>query len=289
MRLFYFENQKGERIPLNNENGIFLYQPEGLGVEYSNNYGNSGVGFFICVKNDISQGDISFTLVYPPGEESPYARYRTLMDWLFTSEEIYFVYCPYGTTEYYRHVEVHSIEKSELDQYGSLQTSMSLMPLTPWYIPSPIKINFGEETANTMRYDFVYSDDLIYGVGLNNYTAEVTNTGHMPAAIKVTFKGEVINPLLILRGELTRKEYGSCRINETFAPSDTLEFSTEEQNAYVRKISASDEKTDLLDKIDITTNPFFRVPNSEPCELTISGESISGKPTMLLYIYYRGV
>ena len=289
MRLFYFENEKGNRMPLNNENGIFLYSPDGLGVSYSNNYNSTGLGFFIRVKDGLSQNEITFTLVYPPGDDSPYERYRSLMDWIFSSEKIYFVYCPYGGTEYYRNVEISSIGKSELDMYGALQSEVSVLPLTPWYIPSPIVIDFNHEEEGTMRYDFYYDDDLIYGEGKTNYVVNVVNTGHMPAAIHFSFSGEVNNPVLTLRGSDSRKEYGVCTISESFRTGDTLEFSTAEQDSYVKKIDKDGTVTDLLDKIDITTNPFFRVPLNEPCEVSISAESIYGDATMTLYIYYRGV
>lgn len=289
MRKFYLEDQKGERIPLNNEHGIFLYNPNGLGIDYSNSYGESGSGFFLRLKDGVSQNEIGFTLVFPQGADSPYERYRALIDWIYAAEELFFIYCPYGVNEYYKRVEIQTIEKTELDKYGSLESSVSILPMTPWYLPSPININFGEDQENAMRYTYTYTNDLIYGVGSKDYTAEITVKGHIPSAVKVTFQGQVINPVLTLRGMASRKAYGVCSIDEVFGSTDTLVFSTAEQDSYVQKIDAQGNITDLLDKIDITTNPFFRVPLSEPCELTISGESILGKAQMLLYVYYRGV
>lgn len=296
MRKFYLEDHKGERIPLNNETGIFLYDPTGLGFDYSNDYGESGSGFFMRVKDGISQTEMSFALVFPPKEvavgsdKDPYPRYRDFVDWIYAAEELYFVYCPYAPNEYYRKIEIQSVEKGELDKLGCLQLSTSILPLTPWYLPAPIHVSFGEEQENAMRYTFTYTEDLIYGVGSRDYTAEITAKGHIPSAMKVTFKGQVINPVLTLRGSANRdKVYGECKISETFSSDDTLVFSTAEQDSYVIKIDAQGNKTDLLDKIDITTNPFFRAPTIEPCELTLSGESILGKASMLLYVYYRGV
>ena len=290
MRLFYLEDQKGERFPLNNETGVFLYQPNGLGIEYSNSYGESGSGFYLRTKDGLSQSEIGFTLVFPPFTDSPYVRFRTFIDWISAAEELYLIYCPYGSYEYYRHIEFRTIEKTEIQQDGSLQSAASVLPLTPWYLPSPINIDFGgEDEDHAMRYTYTYTDDLIYGVGSTDYTAEIESRGHMPSAVKVTFKGEVINPTLTLRGAGTRKVYGECKIAETFTQGETLVFCTAEQDSYVKKIDTENEETDLLDKIDITSNPFFRVPLSEPCELTISGEGIYGQASMVQYVYYRGV
>lgn len=319
MRKFYLENQIGERIPLNNETGIFLYEPEGLGIEYNHSYGESGSGFFLRVKDGVSQLETSFTLVFVPGEmlttdtgnraiageavagiaivgevpdlviESPYERYKKFLDWIYTAEELFFIYCPYGQDEYYRHIEIKSIEKTELDKYGSLQPTVSVLPMTPWYLPAPININFGEDQTNAMRFTYTYNDDLIYGVGTRDYTADVVARGHIPSAVKIKFKGQVENPIFTLRGSSTRKVYGQCIITGTFGSTDTIEFSTAEQDSYVKKIDSNGDETDLIDSIDITTNPFFRVPLSEPCEVTLSGNSILGKISMLQYAYYRGV
>jgi len=320
MRKFYIEDQKGERIPLNNETGIFLYEPDGLGIEYSHDYGESGSGFFMRIKDGVSQKETTFTLVFEPGEmlvqydgsralageaivgiaivgdvpnitiESPYERYKKFLDWIYSAEELYFVYCPYGSNEYYKRIEIRSIEKSELDKYASLQCATTIVPLTPWYLPAPIHINFGgDQEDNAMRFDYYYTDDLIYGVGMRDYTAEITAKGHIPSAMKITFKGQVTNPEFTLRGMSTRKEYGVCAITGSFVQTDTIEFSTAEQDSYIKKIAADGTETDLIDSIDITKNPFFRVPLSEPCEVVLSGESILGEASMLLYVYYRGV
>lgn len=289
MRLFYLEDQKGERFPLNNETGVFLYQPNGLGIEYSNDYGESGSGFYLRTKDGLSQSEIGFTLIFPPSTDSPYVRYRKLIDWIYAAEELYLIYCPYGSYEYYRHIEFRTIEKTEIQQDGSLQSAASVLPLTPWYLPSPINIDFSGDQENIMRYAYYYTDDLIYGVSSTDYTAGIESRGHMPSAVKVTFKGEVINPKLTLRGVVTRNEIGVCDITETFSQGDTLVFCSAEQDSYVKKIDSEGHETDLLDKIDITLNPFFRVPLSEPCELSITGTGIYGQASMVQYVYYRGV
>lgn len=295
MRKFYFENQIGDRINLNNEDGIFLYEPSGLGLEYENEYGKSESGFFMRIKDEIAQNATEFTLVFPPNEycESqyePYERYRRLIDWIYSATELYFVYCPYGTYEYYKKVDIETIEKSELDKYGSLRPKVSILPLTPWYLPAPININFGgDDDEHVMRHTFTYDEYLHYGVGTSAYAADITMKGHIPSAVKITFQGQVINPSVTLRGSVSRTVYGKCSITGEFHQDDTFILSTAEQNSYVKKIDSQGVETDLLDSIDITTNPFFRVPTSEPCEISIAGDSIYGKASMLLYVYYRGV
>ena len=73
-------------------------------------------------------------------------------------------------------------------------------------------------------------------------------------------------------------------------PSDTLVLSTRYNNSYVKRISASGEETDLLDALDLSTDPFFRVPITEPCTISVeAGAVITGRADLLIYYYYRSV
>ena len=74
------------------------------------------------------------------------------------------------------------------------------------------------------------------------------------------------------------------------APHATLLFSTDYLDSYVRKLSASGVATDLLSKIDLDGEPFFRLPLTEPCTLTIAAQAaISGAADVEVFYYYRSV
>lgn len=140
-------------------------------------------------------------------------------------------------------------------------------------------------------YDIVYTGDLIYG---EDATASLSGTlhpdGHVPAAISVTFYGGAASPVISLTGQLTGKLYGACRISDTIASGETLLFSTDYLDSYVRKLSASGAATDLLSKIDLDGEPFFRLPLTEPCTLTIAAQAaISGAADVEVFYYYRSV
>ena len=48
--------------------------------------------------------------------------------------------------------------------------------------------------------------------------------------------------------------------------------------------------TDLLSKIDLDGEPFFRLPLTEPCTLTIAAQAaISGAADVEVFYYYRSV
>ena len=115
-----------------------------------------------------------------------------------------------------------------------------------------------------MRYDIVYTDELIYG---EDATASLSGTphpdGHVPAAISVTFYGGAASPVISLTGQLTGKLYGACRISDTIASGETLLFSTDYLDSYVRKLSASGAETDLLSRSISTASrsSAFRSPS----------------------------
>lgn len=294
MRLFYIENEVGARIPLNDEDGIFLYQPTGLGISFSNDYSESGDGFFFRTKAKDSRTSPNFTLIFTGhSTESPYERYRSFLGWAMPAKELFLIYKPYGTREFYKKIDIERIDKGELDEYGMLRCSTSFTPLTPWYLPVPLHVDFGEEDPNAMEYDFVYDEDpdtyLIYAVGSKDYSAEISASGHIDGALLITYSGYALNPEFQLMGLATRTIYGTCKVEGEIESGEKLILSTAEQDSYIKKIDANGNEIDLLDSIDITTNPFFRVPLSEPCEVSISGESLLGTAEMKLYSYYRGV
>lgn len=204
-------------------------------------------------------------------------------------------------SEFYRKVEIGSLTKTEYDKYGVLRVPVTFKVLTPWYKPEPIEVGFSTEEENAFLYDVssypAYPDqdtefrdgDLIYAMGSSDFTAKVEANGHIPAAMKLTFKGTVVTPKIRLIGKLTRKTYGECDINVNFSSSETLVFSTEYQNSYVKKIDYRGNEINLINDIDITKDPFFHIPIEEACELIISGRTLEGTASLEVYDYYRAV
>lgn len=290
MRKFYLENEIGSRVGLNNEDGIFFYQPENLGLEFEHEYATTGSGFFSMTKFATTQLQPSGTLIFIPNDsKGAYDRYRELIDWIYSGEELFLVYAPTEKEEFYRKVTIQSLAKGELDTHAVLWCEVIFSVLTPWYLPIPLHVSFGEEGDDAMSYPFYYTDDLVYAVGSKDYSAEVSPSGHMPAAVKITFKGLIINPVFSVMGLASRKVLGECAIEGEFGANDTLILSTAEQDSYIICKDSEGNETDLLDSIDITKNPFFRLPLNEPCEVSISGDSILGTAEMQVYAYYRGV
>lgn len=304
MRLFYLQNELGRRIPLNNEpnnllanapqnGGIFLTEPEGLGLEFGDTFADIGEGFFRMVSKKHNQrvigGKLNFIV-------KPYEMFNAFINWCILAKELYFIYNPYGT-EYYIHVEIESIQKTEMNQLGYMEVPIKLKYLSPWYIPSPATITmlgedvtgftFGEDQTTGSRLD---GTDVLIGSKAEAYASDISPYGHLPAAIKITFKGITSNPVFRLIGKETGIEYGRCTIHKSFGEQTTIELSTMYENSYVKSIDLLGNETDLLQYIDLTTDPFFKVPLTEECVLNITdADSLSGQVDGRIYYYYRSV
>lgn len=290
MRKFYFLNDSGERWPLQGEKGVYLTDPTGLGVSLAQTYADLQNGFFVGVSsaNEPQSAPHATLLFVRPA----YATYRQLINWLAAAGSLELVYCPFGSDEFHRRVDVQAISKGELDEHAFLSCELSMLARSPWFKAAAARLEISSETVDeSLRYDIVYTDDLIYG---EDATSSLSGTlhpnGHVPAAISVTFYGGAASPVISLTGQLTGKLYGACRISDTLAVGETLLFSSDYLDSHVYKLTAQGETVDLLAKIDISGDPFFRLPLTEPCTLTIAAQAaISGAADVEVFYYYRSV
>ena len=304
MRLFYLQNELGNRVPLNNEpnnllanapqnGGIFLTEPEGLGLEFGDTFADIGEGFFRMVSKKHNQrvigGKLNFIV-------KPYEMFNAFVNWCIAAKDLYFVYNPYGT-EFYIHVEIESLQKTEMNQLGYMEVPIRLKYLSPWYVPSPAVITmlgedvtgftFGDDETEGSQLD---GTDVLIGSMAEAYASEIEAYGHLPAAVKITLKGIASNPVFRLVGKETGIEYGRCAIEKSFGSETTIELSTMYENSYVKSIDLLGNETDLLPFVDLTTDPFFKVPLTEDCILNITdADSLSGQVDGRIYYYYRSV
>lgn len=289
-RKFYLENAAGERRDLNGKDRVYFSDPVGLGITLAQSYADLGNGFFspISTGSEPQQqpgGTLNFT------GPDPYADYRELINWMSGSDGLVLVYLPYGSEEYSRRVDINYLSKGELNFVRWLVVPVSFNVLTPWYRAAPSKLTLSVTEGNELRYPYYYTEDLIYG---NSSTAamsaDVAKGGHVPAAIKMTYTGEILNPRIALIGAQTGRTYGICSIGVQLSSSDTLEFSTLQRDSYARLRKADGTARDLLDALDLSSEPFFRIPLSEPCVLEVAADdTFTGAADLQIYYYYRSV
>lgn len=287
MRRFFIENEIGERIDLNAKNGIFLSNPTGLGINDSSEYADIGEGFYKRIEKKQPQGSIPCSLTFM---KEAYKKYQEFVNWCEKCTELFLIYRPLEK-DYYRKVDIQNLSKSEITLGTWMEVPSAFRCLTPWYLPAPLNLNFTSQAKSVMRYPFRYSKSLVYGSsGAGAYAADIEPLGHVPAALKIEYEGETVDPVISLKGKITGKIYGETRITGQFTESEKLIVSTAYLDSYVKKIDVDGFETDLLNDLDITTEPFFRIPLSEPTTLSIkSNGSLKGKMKAQVLYYFRSV
>lgn len=290
IRKLYFQNEDGQRWGLNGDRGLYCTDLAGLGLTLNPTINNIGQGF-MSVEN-LDSGDqkpIPFTLIFT---KSPYQYYQMLMDWMAAAKTLTIVYNPTGAQEYFCDVVINYMQKGELNTVGWLEVLCNFYCVTPWYLPTPTLLNIQSSGKDERkRYPYRYTDTLKYGM---NYAAALSATvagaGHISGAINLKYYGAIKNPKIKITGNISRKMLGACYISAIMEDSDVLLFSSKYEDSYIRKISAENIETDLLDDIDLRLTPFFHIPVNEPCTISIESDDLfTGRAELSVYYYYRSV
>ena len=89
---------------------------------------------------------------------------------------------------------------------------------------------------------------------------------------------------------MSGKTYGICSVSVVLNPSDQLILSTRYEDSFVKRVFAGGAETDLIDVLDLSTEPFFHIPVDEPCTLSVEADAaFAGVADLVLYYYYRSV
>ena len=154
MRQFYLINADGQKYNLINDmTRAFLWQPSGLGFQYDKDYMESE-GFFFEMNSAVSQTAKTGVLVF---FKDPYTQYKAFMDYISSSEGLRLAYSPKGNTWYYVDIDIEYVEKSEIEENGTLQCSISMLPKTPMYLPYELNIDLSGDLGTAIKqYDYKY-------------------------------------------------------------------------------------------------------------------------------------
>lgn len=290
IRKLFFQNAKGQRWGLNGDRGVYVSNLSGFGETLTPSFADLGRGFFSAVSDEAEpQTPLAFTMTFT---RNPYEAYQQLVNWLASAGTITIAYIPVGSQEFCRDVTISFLQKGELNEVGWLEVPCSFLPTTPWYLPTPTVLEFsGSGLDESKRYTYSYTEDLRYGEDSTaSISTVIAGAGHVPGALDLSFYGAIVNPRIRLTGDISGKTFGICSIDAVFDEFDLLQFSTNPRESYVKKIAPGGIETDLLDALDLSTEPFFRIPVDEPCTLTIEADSsFTGTVNLLIYYYYRSV
>lgn len=290
IRKLYFQNAAGQRWGLNGDRGVYVSQLSGFGFTLSPGFADLSRGFFVSVSDETEpQNTISAVLVFT---RNAYETYQAMMDWICAAGTLTLIYAPTSRQEYCRDVSVNFFQKGEKNEVGWLEVPCSFFCRTPWYKPSPTPLDLGEAGADeSKRYDYEYTSDLMYGEdNLASLSGQIVGAGHIPGALRLTYHGAITNPKIRLTGKVSGKTYGICSIGAVLTATDTLEYCSRYDNSFVKRIASGGTETDLLDVLDLSTDPFFHIPVDEPCAITIEADApFTGSAELLIYYYYRSV
>lgn len=290
IRRLALQNAAGQRYGLNGQRGIYASAAAGLGLALSPVFADLSRGFFIPVSDESEpQGTITLTITFT---QNPYDTYKAFADWLAAAGTLTLVYNPTGKQEFFRDISVNFLQKGELNAVGWLEIPCSFYCNTPWYLPFPTSLELETEgITESKRYDYRYTEDLAYGSDSSaSLSGLISGAGHIPGALTLSYYGSITNPKIRLVGSVSGKTYGVCSVSAVLSSTDMLKFSTKYENSYIKRVSASGTETDLLDVLDLSTEPFFHIPVDEPCIVSMeAAEQFSGKADLLVYYYYRSV
>lgn len=289
MRMFYLQKETGERIGLNNESGIFLSEPSGLGLEFGDRYADIGEGFFRMIAKVHNQKTITCKLNFVG--KNPYETYNKLINWCISAERLYFIYKPLKT-EYYIRTEITKFEKSEINKFGYLEVPASFLYLSPWYTPTALNLSFIGIDDNAFRTGVSKLDGpaVLVGTTAEKYTVQIDPNGHLPAAFYLEYHGIAEDPEITLTGLSTGTVYGDCKLDHQFAATTGFKLSTAYEESYIKKILSDGSEEDLLNDVDLSLEPFFKMPLTEPCVLRLNDDgALHGTLSAKVYYYYRSV
>ena len=287
MRKFYIENSVGERLSLCDHHNLWLNLPKGLGMEMDVDYASVEPGFWEVSSFDEKQSSITGTLLFL--DSNPYKSFREITDWLITAASLKFIYCPYGTEEYYRDIHINKIDKGEKTLSRMLSIPMTITPLTPWYDRAHLTFIFAvSQDSSHKRYNYHYP--YRYALSAIPNSVDFQIGGHYPGEIELRANGPFNSPILTLTNTITKVVLGRLDLSGMlFDQGETLCFSSRVNNPGVWKMSGG-VKTDLIDEVFLDANieTFFKVPPNTPVTATmvVSG-TMDGGATMDVLKYYR--
>lgn len=275
-----FGGVEGKVADLNAGDGLrcFFHEPKGLGLEPDVKYSGNNGGFFQRSEDHgDGQAEIAGTLVFVGPD--PEKAYRQLAAEIVNAAEIELAYTPGKTfrgaekTEYWRRVELGSLEKTEREKNGWLRCPVKLYALTPWYTTAKVEMTVDQSGTDP----FIVGDDENGVIGVDKLSVgsttglsgSITPEGELPTALTLEtgeMPASVEDPVITVTRQEDGAECGQCALTGYTLPvGAVLAWSTEPFNSYIR---AGD--TDLLPYADLNHDPFPRLQPEETYVISVT-------------------
>lgn len=280
VREFYIENDTGQRFSMMNiEEGCFLNSPTGLGYGYDIEYSQIGDEFIQNIRK-ITQGQVNGELIF-----KNYDNYKNFIDFIESTETLKLVYrVPFndGFTEYFKDIDISSVEKSEKSIDGVLRVPVIFNCKSLWYEAKEVVYTI-DPVSNEIRWDFRW--DSIF-TAYDNRNIIFDNKGHTEAPFKLELDGEVVDPIItILEDEEIAKQLNLDGL--TIATGEKFVYNTKDTEQAIYK-EANGLKTNLFAFLNPNFINFYKLrKGASTIRLEADGEITSGKLT--IYVQYKAV
>ena len=310
MRHFKLVNSSNKVLDITTTE-ILFHDIGGLGFEEDNDFRQVG-DFWMLNRTGRQQGSIEGSVIFTEeGGTDPYEKYREFFKFI-SNAPLTMLYSPYGPFEvaiqdgeitvdgsdtYFRTVRVSSLEKSEKNEYGVIDSSITFSPYTPWY--TIIKKSYVIEPVDDSESGWIWGDgdthvplvfeptDLENTIPARfryeapqNFILEVDEVTDCPT--KITIYGPITNPKwthsVVVNGVSTTISTGAFDDNAQVTINDGEQLvidSTRGQYAIYRK-TVTGNVISLYDSRNFGTKCFVNLKKGENI-LTVSSDGVTPK------------
>ena len=291
MRQFYLINADGQKYNLINDmTRAFLWQPSGLGFQYDKEYMESD-GFFFEMNSAVSQTAKTGVLVF---FKDPYTQYKAFMDYISSSEGLRLAYSPKGNTWYYVDIDIEYVEKSEIEENGTLQCSISMLPKTPMYLPYELNIDLSGDLGSSIKqyggvnyaykYDYTYSNTAVAG------EIEFEIPAQMDSGLEITIYGAISSP--VMEFYASGEKIGEIDLSSiSILAGDYVKYSSIPTSAGIYQ-SVSGVVDDITEQIGLNADypSFFLLPPNQTIKAVLQADVLTGTSASIkVYEYFMSV
>lgn len=291
MRQFHLINADGQKYNLINDNTTaFLWQPDGLGFQYDKDYMESE-GFFFEMNSAVTQVPKTGILLFYGND--PYGEYKTFMDYISSSEGLRLAYCPKNTW-YYVDIDIDFVEKSELQEDGTLQCSISMLPKTPIYLPYELNIDLSGDLGSSIKqyggvnyaykYDYTYSNTAVAG------EIEFEIPAQMNSGLEITIYGAISSP--VMEFYASGEKIGEIDLSSiSVLAGDYVKYSSIPTSAGIYQ-SVSGVIDDITEQIGLNADypSFFLLPPNQTIKAVLQADVLTGTSASIkVYEYFMSV
>ena len=281
MAKFYIENEKGDRIDLQDELNYGLY--EGMkDIGYSQDASFTRVGdYYSCDSKNPKQSDIDFDInFFEVGEKSVYQKVSDVGEFLVNAERLYYVYVP-EEIEYKREVEF--VNFSQNTKEGYLSYSVKLSPLTLFYAENIVALDV-DRTEGEKRYRFRWN------ASYNDYanrSVKIKEGNQADIAFDLKIYGYVVNPKIsVYKGATLIKE---ITFPVTLQEGEYLKYSSRDLELEIKKVDALGNETNLINEFSLEDDIFFKLDKNGCIIKFTSDVGVMNKILFTPYIYKKVV